>query len=70
MICMEILSNGPQIGTPTICSGPAVDPVGPASGTERVFRGGGYGNSDHYSRSSVRFGRDPETTYAGLRVAT
>ena len=49
--------------------GPVIDPVGPASGTERVFRGGGYGNSDHYSRSSVRWGRDPQTTYAGLRVA-
>ena len=49
-------------------NGPVVNPVGPSTGTERVYRGGGYGNSANYSRSSVRWGRDPTTTYAGLRI--
>jgi formylglycine-generating enzyme required for sulfatase activity len=49
-------------------NGPVVDPVGPSTGTERVYRGGGSGNSANYSRSSVRWGRDPTTTYAGLRI--
>ena len=49
--------------------GPSVDPTGPESGTLRVARGGGAGNSDHYSRSSTRHRIDPTEAWLGLRIA-
>ena len=35
---------------------PQVDPTGPASGSYRVIRGGGFGNLDVHTRSAVRYG--------------
>jgi formylglycine-generating enzyme required for sulfatase activity len=36
-------------------SGAATDPVGPASGSNRVLRGGGLGDDFYYFRSAFRF---------------
>ncbi|MDR3606697.1 MAG: formylglycine-generating enzyme family protein [Oligoflexia bacterium] len=51
-------------------SASVTDPVGPSSGTIRVFRGGGWAYYPQFCRSAVRFGDTPETrTYdAGFRL--
>ncbi|MGY8767761.1 MAG: SUMF1/EgtB/PvdO family nonheme iron enzyme [Pirellulales bacterium] len=38
---------------------PAVDPVGPTSGTKRVLRGGSWNEQTRRSRSALRFGNSP-----------
>ena len=56
-------------------SGIAVDPVGPSSGSDRVFRGGGWDYAASYCRSAYRgIGGAPGGRYNGvgfrlLRVA-
>ena len=46
------------------------NPTGPASGTQRVFRGGDVGSLDEYCRSSCRpVGESGCPYYAGLRLA-
>jgi formylglycine-generating enzyme required for sulfatase activity len=48
------------------------DPTGPAEGTARVQRGGGWSSDSKRVRSAARIGRDPSTyrgAYLGFRVA-
>ncbi|MEM7015608.1 MAG: formylglycine-generating enzyme family protein [Verrucomicrobiota bacterium] len=47
------------------------DPVGPASGSKRIIRGGSFGNSALQCRSAFRMAFDPKVTAAGIgfRVA-
>jgi formylglycine-generating enzyme required for sulfatase activity len=47
------------------------NPTGPATGTTRVLRGGGYNVNSDYLRSSYRFGLNPGQTNSnrGFRVA-
>jgi formylglycine-generating enzyme required for sulfatase activity len=50
---------------------PLIDPIGPATGTKQVIRGGSFFNSPFYSRSSFRNGFAPNARvpYLGFRVA-
>jgi formylglycine-generating enzyme required for sulfatase activity len=50
--------------------GNATDPVGPATGTQRVIRGGSWFNSDAFCRTTARFRHDPagRRPYIGFRV--
>ncbi len=41
-------------------SGDVADPVGPDSGSVRVFRGGGWGDLAQYCRSALRLGYSPD----------
>jgi len=52
-------------------AGHLTDPVGPASGTYKVFRGGGWNNEVSMARSSNRFMMAPGTGihFVGFRVA-
>jgi hypothetical protein len=50
-------------------STPVIDPTGPLAGSVRVARGGTWGNSDNYSRSSTRHRIDPAESWLGFRVA-
>jgi formylglycine-generating enzyme required for sulfatase activity len=47
------------------------DPQGPASGSVRVYRGGGWSYAPRYCRSAIRYGISPEYrfSYLGFRVA-
>ena len=49
----------------------ATDPVGPPSGSYRVFRGGGWGYNAYDCRVAIRYYNDPSDTYysIGFRVA-
>ena len=51
--------------------GSVTDPIGPQSGLERVFRGGGWGNAAWHNRTAERGGDLPEIGWErhGLRVA-
>jgi formylglycine-generating enzyme required for sulfatase activity len=51
-------------------AGSATDPTGPATGSNRLFRGGAYTFSGGSCRSAFRFGRDPANRLvtAGFRV--
>ncbi|MDZ7859078.1 MAG: SUMF1/EgtB/PvdO family nonheme iron enzyme [Candidatus Krumholzibacteriota bacterium] len=51
-------------------SGDETDPVGPAFGSSRVLRGGGWGIYAHYCRSALRAGTTPSGTHYsfGFRV--
>lgn len=42
------------------------DPRGAESGSDRVYRGGGWGNSAEICRAAYRNGRTPASTYNGL----
>ena len=48
-----------------------IQPIGPATGLARVLRGGNWGSSSYYCRSSIRRYFDPgyRTTGLGFRVA-
>jgi len=48
------------------------DPTGPATGTQKVLRGGGYTNYARYCRSASRFKHLPEShyPYVGFRIVT
>ena len=50
---------------------PQTDPIGPASGTVRVYRGGGWDRADAaYFRSACRGGLQPDLRYGlGFRLA-
>ena len=50
---------------------PVADPVGPASGSERVSRGGSWKHTPTFCRASVRACSTPDTRYnlLGIRVA-
>ena len=52
-------------------SGAVTDPTGPASGSNRVRRGGSWNNYAQYCRSAYRSGFEPNrrSNYLGLRVA-
>jgi formylglycine-generating enzyme required for sulfatase activity len=52
-------------------SGAQTNPLGPVSGSSRVFRGGGWGNSAGYVRSSDRAANSPGNSHwdIGFRVA-
>jgi formylglycine-generating enzyme required for sulfatase activity len=47
-----------------------IDPQGPTSGSDRVFRGGGWFGNGRYCRSAARFSRDPDFRFydVGFRV--
>jgi len=47
-------------------SSPSVNPQGPAGGTYRVIRGGGWNNDGSYCRVSYRYGHAPSSRYDGL----
>ncbi len=51
---------------------PAKDPTGPATGTERVVRGGSYASDAKFLRTTNRFSRDPSKGYntVGFRCVT
>lgn len=42
------------------------DPIGPATGSERIFRGGSWGSHSWYLRSACRVRRAPSTRYNGV----
>ena len=46
------------------------DPAGPASGSKRVYRGGSFGNSNDWCRTSLRVDREPtyKDEYTGFRL--
>jgi formylglycine-generating enzyme required for sulfatase activity len=46
------------------------DPTGPASGSDRVLRGGSWNNNAHHCRSAIRQGRSPDYRihFLGFRV--
>ncbi|MCP4594403.1 MAG: formylglycine-generating enzyme family protein, partial [bacterium] len=52
-------------------SSPGTDPVGPASGTQRVYRGGAWNSNNLSCRSAIRKGYIPTSgyEYIGFRVA-
>ncbi|MCR4573642.1 MAG: formylglycine-generating enzyme family protein, partial [Lentisphaeria bacterium] len=52
-------------------AGDAVDPVGPVSGSNRVRRGGSWGDDARYCRSALRFNGGPSfsSSYLGFRLA-
>jgi formylglycine-generating enzyme required for sulfatase activity len=52
-------------------AGPVVDPLGPASGSGRVIRGGGWNYEAARCRSADRRRFDPDRReyYLGLRIA-
>lgn len=52
-------------------SGAVTDPIGPASGTERISRGGAYHNSPNNCRAAVRASDKPSDVYhdTGFRLA-
>ena len=47
------------------------DPTGPSSGSDRVYRGGSWGNGAGRARSAIRSGRDPgfQDDFLGFRPA-
>ncbi len=49
---------------------PHVNPEGPASGSYRVFRGGGWGSLAIYGRAAYRLGDNPAGRYStvGFRI--
>ena len=49
-------------------SSPRVDPLGPSSGSARVWRGGSFGNSAQDGRSAYRYGGSPDVRSAGIGV--
>ena len=50
---------------------PAADPAGPAAGSHRVFRGGGWGYDARYCRSALRYYVSPGRRFndLGFRLA-
>jgi formylglycine-generating enzyme required for sulfatase activity len=52
-------------------NGPPVDPAGPASGSHRVIRGGGWNNSAMNCRSAYRYYYPPDAfdSLLGFRLA-
>ena len=46
--------------------GSVTDPQGPGSGSDRVFRGGGWGRDASYCRSADRDGNDPSYRNGGI----
>jgi formylglycine-generating enzyme required for sulfatase activity len=52
-------------------SSPQTNPTGPATGSYRVFRGGGWGNASDACRASIRNGTVPDSArnYIGFRAA-
>ena len=52
-------------------SGPQVDPLGPAAGSNRIYRGGGWGNYTRGCRSANRLWDLPgrRSTSMGFRLA-
>ncbi|NBW87127.1 MAG: formylglycine-generating enzyme family protein [Planctomycetia bacterium] len=52
-------------------AGATTDPAGPAGGSDRVFRGGGWSDTAGDCRSALRGRRDPEDRYyfLGFRLA-
>ena len=42
---------------------PSVDPAGPDNGTVRAARGGSWNDTAAYSRTALRYGRAPDTSY-------
>ena len=49
-------------------SSPRVDPQGPTSGSDRVGRGGDFGDSARYVRSAYRLNASPGYRYGGIGV--
>ena len=47
-------------------SSPRVDPLGPSSGSARVFRGGSFGVAAQYVRSAIRYGNSPGLRGGGI----
>jgi len=47
-------------------AGAQVDPSGPATGSNRIVRGGGWGNLSDGCRASVRDSADPDVTSDNL----
>ena len=58
-------------GAEYYAASPVDDPTGPASGNDRVLRGGSWGNGPGYSRSAIRLRYNPggRLDGAGFRVA-
>jgi formylglycine-generating enzyme required for sulfatase activity len=54
-------------------AGPVTDPIGPATGTKKVEKGGWWGSNEFVARSAYRHYEDPPTygdKHIGLRVAS
>ena len=60
-----------QDGDGSYSSSAQTNPTGASSGSDRVYRGGGWVSSPRYCRSSNRIGNTPEGSYndLGLRLA-
>ena len=44
----------------------SLDPVGPATGTQRILRGGAYDADYNWCRSAFRLGWNPTSTHQAL----
>ena len=71
-ICTEMCGSGRRTGTrQLISSGVQTDPTGPASGSNRVTRGGSWNNGGTALRSAKRLSLTPgyrDYGYVGFRV--
>ena len=52
--------------SPYYAAGRQVDPTGPAAGTARVMRGGGFVNHARNVRSAKRYSYDPSLRFSDL----
>jgi formylglycine-generating enzyme required for sulfatase activity len=61
---------GDWYGADYYAKGPRYDPTGPATGSDRVLRGGSWGSDTRYCRSSYRYGNYPAngSDNVGFRV--
>jgi hypothetical protein len=69
--CTATCTNGVRTGKRDYASTTVSDPTGPATGSYRVFRGGGWSSGAGYCRSAhrLRYAPDSRGGYLGFRLA-